>query len=1205
MRTWRGIVAFELRYYLERISTWVYFGIFFSLAFLTMCAFGGAWEGMAVGSRSLLANSPHRIAGLMAAFSLVMVPVTAALAGNAVYRDFETVIHPLVFTSGVGKRTFLAGRYAGAVLANLVVALSVPLGLLAASVMPFLQDERVGPFRAEGYLQGLLLFTLPNLLFTAALFMSLAALTRRMLPNYAGGILLLLGYSLSQRLINELDDDLASTLMDVFGIGPAGRSVRFWTLWEQNHLGFPLEAPLLWNRLLWTCMSAVVLVAAGRWFRFAHLATERRGRRTLPETVQGVQPAPLVIPRAALSASPGTRLRQYLALTKRAYLEVVGNVYFPVMVGACLVFLGTSATRIGSAWGTSTYPVTYEVLDLVTGMVAAFLLIIITFYSGELVWNDRELRVSQIVDALPLPGWLAYASRLTALLAVNATLLAVGMVAGIVIQLSYGFTRIEPGHYVLELCVLQMVPYALLAVLALLVHTLVNHKYVGHLVMVVYYVTTPILPALGVRHNLANYASAPDVKYSDMNGYGHALAPWAWFTLYWVFGAALLAIATNLMWVRGQETAWERRLKLARARLHGRTAAAAGGCAALMLATGGWIFYNTNVRNDFHSEKHGLEVQERYEKRFKRFEAAPQPRVTAVDLDVELYPATQELRVRGTYRLRNRTAAAIDSVHVDYPASLKLNRLVLSRPSRRMLWDRDGGYAILALAQPLAPGDSVELRWELEKPNRGFTNETEYGPVLGNGTFFTSQLLPTVGYNPDSEIQDEDERKRRGLKPRERVAALGDREARMRNFVSRDADWMGFQATIGTSGDQTAVAPGYLQRTWTAGGRRYFRYRMDAPMLDFYAFLSARYAVRRDAWKGTAIEVYHQPGHEYNLDRMVRSVKASLDYYTAQFGPYQHRQVRILEFPRYAAYAQSFDNTIPYSEAIGFIARVDTGDIDYPFFVTAHEVAHQWWGHQLVGADVQGAAVLSETLAEYSALMVMEKEYGRDRMRRFLRYELSQYLQGRGGERRREMPLYLAENQPYIHYHKGGLAMYALRDWIGEARVNAALRSLLDEQRFRGPPYATTPDLLRHLRAVTPDSTQHVVDDLFERVILFDNRAVEATYTHPSAGRWEVQLVVDAQKLRADSAGQETPVPVDDWIDVGVYREGKGRDVLELRRVHLRRRRSLVTFVLPSRPLRAGIDPTFKLIDRRGTDNVIAVTERATAKASPRPQRRR
>ena len=71
------------------------------------------------------------------------------------------------------------------------------------------------------------------------------------------------------------------------------------------------------------------------------------------------------------------------------------------------------------------------------------------------------------------------------------------------------------------------------------------------------------------------------------------------------------------------------------------------------------------------------------------------------------------------------------------------------------------------------------------------------------------------------------------------------------------------------------------------------------------------------------ITIYYQPGHEYNLGRMVRGVQDALTYYTKNFGPYQHRQVRIVEFPGYSAFAQSFPNTIPFSENIGFIAKVD------------------------------------------------------------------------------------------------------------------------------------------------------------------------------------------------------------------------------------------------------------------------------------------
>jgi aminopeptidase N len=88
--------------------------------------------------------------------------------------------------------------------------------------------------------------------------------------------------------------------------------------------------------------------------------------------------------------------------------------------------------------------------------------------------------------------------------------------------------------------------------------------------------------------------------------------------------------------------------------------------------------------------------------------------------------------------------------------------------------------------------------------------------------------------------------------------------------------------------------------------------------------------------------------------------------------------MRVLEFPAYASFAQSFPNTVPWSEDIGFIADItDPEDIDYVYYVGAHEVAHQWWAHQVSAANVQGQSSIIETLAQYSALMLMEREYCR------------------------------------------------------------------------------------------------------------------------------------------------------------------------------------------------------------------------------------
>ncbi len=118
-------------------------------------------------------------------------------------------------------------------------------------------------------------------------------------------------------------------------------------------------------------------------------------------------------------------------------------------------------------------------------------------------------------------------------------------------------------------------------------------------------------------------------------------------------------------------------------------------------------------------------------------------------------------------------------------------------------------------------------------------------------------------------------------------------------------------------------------------------------------------------------------------------------------------------------------------------------------------MGHQWWGHQVIPANVQGSAVLSESLSEYSAYLAMEQLYGEHHLRKFLKYEMDRYLRGRSGEILEELPLMRAENQQYIHYPKGGIVMYPLKDRLGEDNLNYALRSFLEEFQYQSDPYPT------------------------------------------------------------------------------------------------------------------------------------------------------
>jgi hypothetical protein len=631
---------------------------------------------------------------------------------------------------------------------------------------------------------------------------------------------------------------------------------------------------------------------------------------------------------------------------------------------------------------------------------------------------------------------------------------------------------------------------------------------------------------------------------------------------------------------------------MARGRFNGGVIGISAASLLAFVALGGFIFYNTNVLNHYRNSSAEQQRQVDYEKKYKATANDPQPRITAVNVKTDLYPSEQRVRMVGTYRLKNKNEKPVTDVWLGFMQDdLIYHRLEFDVPAELAQSDDKIPVRKYKLKTPLAPGAEATLNFDLELATHGFTNSDSNTQVVYNGSFINGRnILPVIGYRENIELARDQDRKKYGLEPKERMRDRDDAEGLKRNYIAGDADWIDFETVVGTEEDQIAIAPGYLQKEWKEGGRRYFSYKMDVPILNFFAFQSARYEVKKDKWRDVPIEVYYHPGHEYNIDRMIAGTKASLEYFSNAFGPYQHKQFRIIEFPRYAAFAQAFPNTIPYSEGIGFIARVREGDekdVDYPYYVTAHEAAHQWWAHQVMGGDVQGGTLLSETLAQYSALMVMKQKYGEAKMQKFLAYEMDRYLGGRAFEQKKELPLARVENQPYIHYRKGSVVMYALQDYIGEANVNRALKALIDEWAYKGPPYPNATAFLKHIRAVTPPHLQYAIDDMFENIVLFDNRTTKATYKELPGGKFEVTMKITAKKRKADKLGKEEDAPLADWIDIGVL-DDKGLPIfLEKRKID--KEENEITVIVDKKPAKAGIDPMNKLIDRKPKDNAIAV----------------
>jgi hypothetical protein len=681
-----------------------------------------------------------------------------------------------------------------------------------------------------------------------------------------------------------------------------------------------------------------------------------------------------------------------------------------------------------------------------------------------------------------------------------------------------------------------------------------------------------------------------------MNGQGHFWVARAWFQAYWGAFALVLLVLALLLRRRGAETRLKPRLARLPQRLRGPAGAVLGSAALAWVGLGGWIFYNTNVLNEYQPRRDAEARTAAYERALRGYESRPTPKVREVTLKVELFPRERRALTEGSYVVENHTREPMSELHVRWDPGLKMQALELPGATLAREYP-EHRYRVLRLEPALQPGERRTLAFRTELADIGFRNGAGQTRIVDNGSFLNNfEVAPILGMDRTGLLEDPNTRRKQGLEPELRMPRLEDPAASAHHYLRRDSDWVQARLTLVTDADQIPVAPGAVVSDTTAGGRRTLVTRTEAPIQHFFSLQSGRYAVATRQHQGVELSVYHLPRHAWNVPRMLDAMAASLDVFNGAFSPYQFRQARILQFPAYADFAQAFAATMPYSEGVGFLMRHEDPDkIDMVTYITAHEMAHQWWAHQVIGADRQGSTFLSESFAQYGALLVMEKLYGREQIRRFLKYELDRYLRARGGERLEELPLARVENQPYIHYQKGTLAMYWLREVVGEAVVNRAMQRLIGLHAFKPAPYPSSLDFLRLLREEAGPAHDALITDLFERIVLMDVRVADAQARRQADGRWALTLTVQAHKRVADGRGVETEEPLDEPFDVGVFTAEPGRpgfkaaDVLLMQRQRLKSGEQRLTLLLDREPVFAGVDPYNMRIDRNSDDNVRRV----------------
>jgi hypothetical protein len=1207
--------TFELKLRAKSLSTYVYFALFFALSFMAIAVD----DFVNAGNDKVLLNGPLSTSIVYIIFTFFGCIIIAAIFGTSILRDFQRDTYQIIFTKPITKFAYLGGRWAGSFVTTVCVFFGLILGEATGTLAPWADHARIAHGAFHWYLHAFLLITVIQIFFLGSIFFTIAALTRKLFVVYLQGVVFFVVYLVINVIFSATRslEHFWSAIFDPVGLRLFDAVTRYWTPVEQNTLQLPWSGVTLYNRLIWTAVGAISLIVVYILFPLSveTLTSVSQGRRAARERENDAADAKAVrslvakrLPVIHQVFNITTTFEQFASLTrirvKNIFTELPFWAIFAVMVMYALL-LGHFA---GHAQDAVLYPVTFLMLDAVRGNSFILLIVVATLYSGELVWRERDTHFDGIHDALPMRESTDWLSKLAALAVIELILLTVVMFCGILSQSFAGYFHYEFIEYFKELYIVVFPQVLIYTFFALFLQTILKNKFIGHAIVIGSFVLLAVLQAHGWENTLYLFGNTPSYTYSDMNGYGHFVPALFWSITYWLSIAAFLGVVSIGLAVRGTDDGFASRLRLFRHRAP-RLAPAAILLLLIAIGSGIWYFYNTRVLNEFLSQPQQRDIQANYERDFKKYQYLPQPKIIAVDANIDIFPERRSFSGTGHFILQNKTPSPISQIHI-VDTQQSVSNVQFDRPFHKVSTIKRDLYTIYALDQPLAPGEKLNMNFNVGYNSRGFRDGGERPELAYSGTFFDSGYFPTIGYDTNFELTDPRRRREEHLGPVQDLPQRGDPLGSRTNLFTKDSDWISYNTVVSTSNKdsegkpQVAIAPGYLQRDWHQNGRHYFAYSMgDTKILDFFAYVSARYDVKRDVYQGVNgpinIEVYYDPHHPYDVDDMIASSKAGLAYYEKNYSPFQFKQFRVMEYPRYRNFAQSFPNTVPYTEP-GFLGRVvnPQEDIDRTYFVTAHELAHQWWGHQLIGGAVAGSNMMSESLAEYSALRIAEHKYGDDQMHKFLKHELDGYLRGRAGESRKEPPIVLVQGESYVWYQKGSLVLYGLSDFIGEDKLNLALHNFLMQYRYanatdnQDEPYPDTRQFVAALRAQTPPEYQYYITDAFENIVLYDNKALTAAYVQTPDKKYKVTLTVQAKKFKSDGSGNETPMPLADYIDIGVFSGKKDHEkALYLKKEKITQEKNTFEIIVDQLPTRAGIDPINKLIDRIPDDNTIDVTK--------------
>lgn len=1161
-----ALFKFEIRYHFRQLTFRIAVLLFLGLGLLGVHGnFGGS---------AVHANAPYVITYIISMLSLFSIFVSTLCCANVILRDTTHGMDAVLFTTAVRRFPYFSVRFLGLVLAVLLVLCSSIVGMAAGALLA--DSSRLGAFHPAYYIQPLLIFGVPNVLFICSIIFCTAVLTRDVRATYAAGMLLYILYTISAILGNSPlfagsalktnTPGLLPLLSDPFGLAIFFGDTRSWSITQRNQQVFPFGGTLLLNRLLWTTTSSLLLIITYKYFAFRLKGSARTRTKTDEPKARAVAyRQQQVYPKGI-----AYKWSIYCSQLRLEAMLVFKHIPFLLMLVMWVVIFAIELkdSLLNGAYGIHFYPATNIIVESLLPVRPAMLLII--FYVAELSSRERSTNTQALVYSTPVSNTGIWAAKCTTLGLLIAALVTANIITGMAMQISKGYWQIDLRLY-LSLYYYSGFPLLLFAILALFIQTLIANKYPGMLLNLVAAAIIVFGAQFGMEHYLFRYAQTPYMSCSAMNRFGHYAHAFNWYMLYWSSLAALFSLLTIHYWQRSRyiKRKWPqlRSILVWLAPLF------------IFLSAAAYIYYKTNIEGGYKNSKNRLAWQAQYEQRYRPLADLPQPLITGVKTNVDLYPEDSRYTVTGSLRLRNASATPMSGIWVSIDPEVTSCSMHITGVAQAT-HDKLFNQYWYELKTPLLPGTETTLEFSMEVIRSGFTPFNSEHTITSNGTYIElEKYLPSFGYNSGFEINDKERRKANGLP-----------EQAQRLPADSIYHLIDLETTVSTTRDQYVVTTGVLQRSWLANNRHYFHYKTTTPVNYMFAISSARYEIKKEAYKGVDFSILFHRGQTGNLPVMMQAMKDAIEYCTKHFGPYPHQQLTLAEIPQYRGAATAYPGVVFSAENICFLGDFsDSNKVNQAYGVIAHEVAHQWWANKLAPVAQPGAAFLTETLAQYTEAMLLEHAFGRTYMREYLRADNQLYFSLRDSDEQ-ELPLARTSGQPFVHYQKGSLAMYALKETLGEERVNKALRRLLERHAYPGRK-ATADDLLQELYKDASAPEIKCIKDWLERVIVYSLKVTTISCKRLKKGQYQLLLNISVNKTDRNN---NHSIPPDDVIDIAVFDVAPGEmnshsTPIYLKKHHFSQATTRLELIVNKAPQTVAIDPYCYLPDADQSDNLAEV----------------